>query len=206
VSIEIDDLPVVETAGKRGRRMAAESAVADAYRPDRLARGPALGSAALSLGLRAAGLVQSKTPFSSRALATVLSPSYAVASYTTHWDCAGYPYNGVCDEACFGFAAHMMDPFYCATCAEQASDPVNNPSYNWHYTGMRGTIRYRDVEPDICNGKDAWKWDVGPCNECAQSATFRCHDGYKKFQNQNYWQNTICQGRVSCDGQLSLCP
>ena len=167
MSIEIDDLPVVETAGKRGRRMAAESVVADAYRTDRLARGPALGSAVLSLGLRAAGLVQSKTPFSSRELTAVLSPSYAGASYTTHYDCAGYPYNGVCDEACFGFAAHMMDPFYCATCAEQAADPANNPSYNWHFVGTRGSIQYMDREPDVCAGRDAWKWQINSaCRGC----------------------------------------
>ena len=206
MSIEIDDLPVVEAAGKRGRRMAAESAVADAYRAESRSGGPTLGSAALSLGLKAAGFLQARAPFASRELAELVAPRRAAPSFTMYFDCAGYNYNGVCDEACFGFAPHMMDPWYCASCAEQAADPVNNPSYNWHYTGMRGTIRYRDVEPDICQGKDAWKWDVGPCNECSQSAVFRCHDGYKKFESDNYWQNTICQGRVSCNGQLSVCP
>jgi hypothetical protein len=126
-------------------------------------------------------------------------------SYTTHFDCLGQNLPGDCDEACFGFAPHHMDPFYCATCDEQAADPVNNPSWNWHFVGSRGSIQYIDREPDVCFGKDAWKWDVGACNNCNSSAIYRCHDGWKKYPNSNTWDPTICAGLISCDGSLNLC-
>jgi hypothetical protein len=120
-------------------------------------------------------------------------------------DCGPYNYNATCNEACFGFAPHHMDPWYCASCSEQAADPTNNPSFNWHFVGARGSILYMDREPDVCAGRDAWKWDVGPCGNCAQAATFRCHDGWKKYPENNYWDPTICQGLVVCDQQLNLC-
>jgi hypothetical protein len=99
-----------------------------------------------------------------------------------------------------------MDPFYCATCAEQQADPINNPAWNWHFVGSRGSLQYMDREPDVCAGKDAWKWKIeGRCGNCQQSAVFRCHDGYKKYPNAAAWDATICQGLISCDNNLTLC-
>jgi hypothetical protein len=120
-------------------------------------------------------------------------------------DCGPYNYNATCEEACFGFAPHQMDPFYCATCAEQSADPVNNPSYNWHFVGTRGSLQYMDREPDVCAGKDAWKWKIeGRCGNCRESAVFRCHDGFKRHPD-NTLEPTICQGLVSCDNELTPC-
>jgi hypothetical protein len=62
------------------------------------------------------------------------------------------------------------------------------------------------MEPDACAGRDAWKWTVdGACGNCSESSTFRCHDGYKKYPNANYWDPTICEGLIICDGNLTLC-
>jgi hypothetical protein len=61
-----------------------------------------------------------------------------------------------------------------------------------------------DREPDVCAGRDAWKWSVGPCGECSESAVFRCHDGFKQYSDGTL-DPTICQGIVSCDNRLTLC-
>jgi hypothetical protein len=204
MSLDIDDLPVVETLGKLGRRAPADSPVSDAYRMYRPIDETRFGSLGLSLGFQVARLLQERV-FPSGTQLAELYDAAAGPSYTMFLDCGGYDYNATCDEACFGFAPHHMDPFYCATCDEQAADPVNNPSYNWHFVGSRGSIQYMDREPDVCNGRDAWKWKVGACNDCAESAVFRCHDGYKKYPGRSYWDATICQGLVSCDGRLTPC-
>jgi hypothetical protein len=136
---------------------------------------------------------------------SALQARAAGPDYATYFDCAGYDYGATCNEARFGFAAHHMDPFYRATCDEQAADPTNNPAYNWHFVGSRGQIQYMDREPDVCAGRDAWKWKVGACGDCQESAVFRCHDGYKKYPDNNYWDPTICQGLVACDDQLTPC-
>jgi hypothetical protein len=203
MSLDIEDLPVVENLGRLGRRTP-DSSVADAYRMHRPAERSDIGSFGLALGLQATRFLQEKVSPSSRQLAE-LNALAGGPSYTMFLDCGGYDYDATCDEACFGFAPHHMDPFYCATCPEQAADPVNNPAYNWHFVGSRGSIQYQDREPDVCNGRDAWKWNVGACNDCAESAVFRCHDGYKKYPDRNYWDPTICQGLVSCDGTLTTC-
>jgi hypothetical protein len=134
---------------------------------------------------------------------SALQARAAGPDYATYFDCVGYDYGATCNEACFGFAAHHVDPFYRATCDEQAADPTNNPAYNWHFVGSRGQIQYMDREPDVCAGRDAWTWKVGACGDCQESAVFRCHDGYKKYPDNNYWDPTICQGLVACDDQLT---
>ena len=71
---------------------------------------------------------------------------------------------------------------------------------------MRGSLEYGDVEPDICSGRDAWKWSVeGSCGNCQEVSVFRCHDGYKRYTDGTM-DYTICEGLISCDGQLNLCP
>ena len=45
----------------------------------------------------------------------------------------------------FAFAPEHMDNFYCATCAEQQADPTNNPAFNLHFVGSRGSIQYMDL-------------------------------------------------------------
>jgi hypothetical protein len=205
MSLEMDDLPLIESAGRLGRRATADSAVADAYPVYRPESGTRLSSAVLSLGLDAVSLLQNKMFPSGQQLSELQKLLHGGGSYTMYLDCGPYDYNATCNEACFGFAAHLMDPFYCATCAEQAADPTNNPDYNWHFVGTRGSIQYMDREPDVCAGRDAWKWKFeGSCGECNQSAVFRCHDGWKRYSDGTL-DPTICQGIVSCDNKLTLC-
>jgi hypothetical protein len=204
MSFNIDDLPTIEGSSRLGRRPDADSPVAEAYLTDQTLVSNPLGSLSMTLGVEFARLLQARL-FPSAAQLSALQAA-AAPSYTTHADCGGFNYNATCDEACFGFAPHHMDPFYCATCDEQAADPGNNPFFNWHFVGSRGQIQYIDREPDVCAGRDAWKWKiVGACGDCNNSAVFRCHDGYKKYPDSTTWDPTICQGLVSCDDQLNLC-
>jgi hypothetical protein len=204
VSTSIEDIPTIADAGRLGRRPGTGSAVADAYRPPVTPAAGLLGSLGIAKALELAGTVQRQLFPSSAQLAALHA---AGPSYTFYNDCGGYNYAATCHEACFGFAPHHMDPWYCATCPEQANEPASNPAYNWHYVGTRATgIRYIDREPDVCNGRDAWKWKIdGRCGNCANFSVYRCHDGWKKYVDRPYWDPTICQGLVSCDGRLSLC-
>ena len=204
MSIEMDDLPVIETLGRLGRRSGADAGVADAYAIYRPETGYRLSSAVLALGLASVDQLKNKMFPTAAQLSELQRLLQGGGSYTMYLDCGPYSYGGTCNEACFGFPAHLMDPFYCATCEEQAADPTNNPSYNWHFVGTRGSIQYMDREPDVCAGRDAWKWSVGACGSCSQDAVFRCHDGWKKYSN-NTVDPTICQGLVSCDNTLTLC-
>ena len=201
MSFSIEDIPTIEGAGRRGRR--ADAPVAEAYQAFPTRASNVVGALGVSIGLQVASLAQTRA-FPSGIQLSALQAE-AGAGYTTHYDCGGFDYNGTCNEACFGFEPHHIDPYYCATCAEQAADPTNNPSYNWHFTGSRGNILYMDMEPDACNGKDAWKWKVGACGNCSTSAVYRCHDGYKKYPNTTNWDPTICQGLVACNDQLTPC-
>ena len=203
MSLELDDLPTVESAGRFGRR-AANDALVDAYRNDSPRTGVELSSLQFSLGREAMSLLENKIFPSSSQLAALASPA-AAPNYTTYSDCGGFHYGGVCNSPCFGFAPDHMDPFYCASCAERAADPANNPYWFWHYNGLRGDIRYVDDQGNPCNGRDAWKWKVGACGNCRESAIYRCHDGYKKIGN-GPWEHTICEGLISCDNNLTSCP
>ena len=199
-----EDIPLIESARSLGRRPHPDSATADTYVPLAAPREGAFRSFNLGLGLELARVLHERV-FPSAAQLGDLQLAAAGPSYDTYFDCGGYNYDGTCDEACFGFAPHHMDPYYCATCAEQQADPANNPAWNWHFVGSRGAIQYIDREPDVCNGKDAWKWKVGRCGSCQTNAVFRCHDGWKKYPNAGSWEPTICQGLVSCDNQLRPC-
>lgn len=202
----LEDLPIVEHAGRMGRRPEAESPVAAAYQARGVGARRLLDSVSLGMGMRLARMLQENVFPTGAELRDLDAMDAAGPSYSMYFDCTVYDYAATCEEACFGFAPHHMDPFYCATCDEQAADPTNNPSWNWHFVGTRGSIQYMDREPDVCNGKDAWKWTIkGSCGSCAQSAVFRCHDGYKKYPDSAYWDPTICQGIVSCDGTLTTC-
>jgi hypothetical protein len=203
MSIEYNDLPTVESAGRFGRRAGAESVLADAYRVDSPEMGLALSSIHFSLGTEAMDFLQNRIFPSSAYLADLASPT-AAPNYTTYSDCASFNYEGTCNSPCFGFAPDHMSQWFCATCAEHAADPINNPLWFWHYTGSRGQIQYMDDPGNPCLGRDAWKWTVGACGNCQQSAIFRCHDGYKKIQN-GPWEHTICEGLISCDGKLTIC-
>jgi hypothetical protein len=211
VNYDMEDIPSIESLGRRGRRASPDSPFADGYPTTESAAPDVSGLFGISLGLQLAGRLQRRlfpTANLLAALQGVRAPGRA-PSYSTYFDCGGVDYNGTCNEACYGFAPHHMDPFYCATCDEQAADPANNPAYNWHFVGSRGTLQYIDREPDVCPGpsgsKDAWKWKVGACGNCQQSAVFRCHDGYKKYPDSASWSPTICQGLVSCDDRLTTC-
>lgn len=206
MSFTIDELPTFEDARRFGRSRAADSAVADAFRMPADPITDVITSLGVNRALELAGRAQQQMFPSAADLGALQAPAPAGGpSYSQYFDCGPFNYNGTCNEACFGFAPHHMDPFYCGTCAEQAADPVNNPSYNWHFVGSRGQIQYIDREPDVCAGRDAWKWKVGTCGNCAESAVFRCHDGWKKYPDSASWDPTICQGIVSCDDRLTLC-
>jgi hypothetical protein len=199
-----NSIPTIESAGRLGRASVPDDDLADAYSVTGKGESILRNSAALSLGLRAVqdvhrGLMPQR--FESFGRGTMAAPNYS-----THGDCGGFDYNATCTEPCFGFAPHHMDPFYCATCAEQAADPANNPAWAWHFTGTRGSIQYKDMESNACNGKDAWKWKFGACGDCASSAIYRCHDGFKKYPDAASWDPTICEGLISCDNKLTTCP
>lgn len=210
MDIEFDAIPSVESAGRLGRQPAADTGLAEAYRSfkpeaaNQAASMLGLAGAEALLRLRSAfGLAETKEMPGIR-LSDVQDVVVAAPSYTTYSDCTVYSYHASCTEACFGFEPQHMDPFYCGTCAEQAADPTNNPAFNWHFVGSRGTFQYKDMENNACNGKDAWKWRESNCGEC-QSALFRCHDGFKKYPENDYWHPTICQGIVTCDDKLKTC-
>lgn len=208
MSFDIDDMPTIESAGRLGRRVTTDSPVADLYRDSREPRADLLGSAGVTAALQFISSFQKQMTPAAFQFSALQAMAPAGPSYTMYLDCTVYTgnnYNGTCNEACFGFAPQHMDPIYCATCGEQAADPVNNPAYNWHFVGSRGTLRLWDREPDVCNGRDAWKWEVGRCGNCQTSAVFRCHDGYKRFADGTV-APTICQGLVVCDDRLTTCP
>jgi len=203
----IEDLPAVDSAGRLGRHLAADSALADAYRD---AQAPSIATQVVSLGVAlgidAVRTLQERFLPSDRDLAALHHHGGPAPSYTTWPDCA-YPDTDGCNEPCYGFEPHHMDTFYCATCAEQAADPTHNPVWNWHFVGHRGSIEYMDREPDVCAGRDAWKWKIeGACRDCNESIVFRCHDGWKKYSPDGPLTPTICEGIISCDGKLTLCP
>jgi hypothetical protein len=201
--MNMDDLPVVESAAKLGRRPPSDSLVADAYKVVR----PDLGfftSTAFRLGIQSVGLLRDQI-FPSPEQLRALSGTAGV-QYTTYPDCNAFNYDGNCNQPCFGYAPDHMSSFFCATCAEQRADPTNNPPWNWHYTGSRGQYQYKDDPANPCLGRDAWKWKVdGHCGNCQQSSVFRCHDGYKKAPNSAVWENTICEGLIACDTKLTSC-
>jgi len=206
--MDINEIPTIESAGGRGRRVSPDAAFDSTYLAAPSPLTQAFEVLSTSVGTGMMRLLQNTPLQGLMGMAEFhQSPFAAGPSYSTHYDCSvypSYPGPGSCNEACFGFAPHHMDPFYCATCAEAEADPANNYAF-WHFVGSRGSIQYKDREPDVCAGKDAWKWKVGACGSCATSATFRCHDGYKKYPNSATWDPTICQGLVICDDSLNLC-
>lgn len=206
MSFDIDELPIIENARKLGRRVSGDSLVADLYPAVQEPGNNFLETMGATAALQLVSRFQQQVTPAAFQFSTLQAMAPSAASYTMYGDCTIYAgYGGTCNEACFGFAPHHMDPVYCASCAEQAADPANNPSYNWHFVGSRGGLRLWDREPDVCNGRDAWKWKVGACGNCSTSAVFRCHDGYKKYADGTI-APTICQGLVSCNDQLTPCP
>lgn len=204
--MDFNDIPTIESAGGRGRKPSPDALIDSAYMAGPSSLSQAFGVLSTALGSSMLKVLQN-VPLESVRGMTEFRHAAAAASpaWDTHYDCTVFAgYGGTCNEACFGFAPHHMDPFYCSTCAEAAADPAHNIAF-WHFVGSRGSIQYIDMEPDACYGKDAWKWKVGACGTCASSATFRCHDGYKKYPNAASWDPTICQGLVICDDRLNLC-
>lgn len=200
----IEDLPALDASGRLGRHLP-DPALADAYhdltRPSIATQVASLG---VALGIDAVRMLQGR--FASRDL-TVLHHRSGAPSYTTWSDCSIYNDTDGCADPCTGFEPHHRDTFYCATCAEQAADPTRNPPWNWHFTGHRGSIEYMDREPDVCHGRDAWKWKIdAACRQCERNIVFRCHDGWKKYDPAGPLTPTICEGIISCDDQLTLCP
>ncbi|HEU4795277.1 MAG TPA: hypothetical protein VFT02_06580, partial [Pyrinomonadaceae bacterium] len=143
MSFEIQDIPDIESLGKLGRRPHPDSRVAEAYPLHPTAAGDIFANVGVPTALRLVDKLQARAFPTSADRAEFANVQFG-GNYTTHGDCGGFNYNASCNEACFGFAPHHMDPFYCGTCAEQAADPNNNPPYNWHFVGSRGSIQYQD--------------------------------------------------------------
>jgi hypothetical protein len=205
MSVDINDLPVVESAGRLGRRPPQDSPIADAYTRVQPEAG-FLTSAAFALGQQSVSFFGDHVSPSTEQLKNLSGTGTAGPPYTTYPDCTVFEYGGTCQQPCFGYAPDHMSSFYCATCDEQHADPTLNPPWNWHFTGSRGQFQYMDQAANPCNGRDAWKWKVeGQCGNCQQSTVFRCHDGYKKRPNSAVWEPTICEGLISCDNNLTHC-
>lgn len=206
MSIDFDDIPTVDSAGRLGRAVAADSPFVGAFAPPANPTLEQLSGLGLGFGDRLADSLRARI-FPNSMLGQLRDA--AAKTYTTYYDCGGFSYDGTCQQPCFGPEPQYMNPFYCATCAEQQADPNQNPSYFWHYTGSRQigstNISYWG-ENNICAGKGAWKWKIdGNCGSCSKNSTIRCHDGYKQVQGQApEW--TICEGLVICDDKLNTCP
>jgi|GEM_PF-4383699 len=206
MSFHIDDLPILDSSGSLGRRLPEDSRLVGAYRDERQ---PSLATQVASMGV-ALGFDTLRT-LQERFLTgpgdmTALSHGGGAPSYT-FWAGCEYPDTDGCNEPCFGFPPDQMATWYCATCDEQAADPIHNPSWNWHFVGNRGTLEYMDREPDVCAGRDAWKWKIdSACRNCEENIVFRCHDGWKRYEPDGPLTPTICEGIISCDDQLTLCP
>jgi hypothetical protein len=207
MTFHLDELPLVESSGRLGRHLPADSPLVNAYQDDvsRPSLATQVASLGVALGFDTVRVLQERF-LPDRGDLVALSHGGAAPSYST-WPSCEYPDTDGCNEPCFGFPAGQMDTFYCATCAEQAADPNHNPPWNWHFTGMRGSIEYMDREPDVCAGRDAWKWKIeGACRNCNENIVFRCHDGWKRYEPGGPLTPTICEGIISCDDQLTLCP
>lgn len=207
MAFRIEDLPALDSAGRLGRHLPDDSALAEAFHdvtPPSIAT--QVASLGVALGINAMRALQERFLPGDEEL-VLLHHGGPAPTYSTWPDCTIYPDTDGCAEPCFGFEPHHMDTFYCATCDEQAADPTHNPAWNWHFTGTRGSIQYMDREPDVCNGRDAWKWKIeGACRQCDQNIVFRCHDGWKKYEADGPLTPTICEGIISCDNELTLCP
>lgn len=207
MSFHIEDLPAVEAAGPLGRSLPSGSPLLDAYhdasKPSVATQVASLG---VALGLDAVRALQDRL-LPTRGDLVAMSHGGAAPSYSTWPDCTIYGATDGCNAPCVGFPLDQMATWYCATCAEQAADPTHNPPWNWHFTGSRGSIQYGDLANNICNTRDAWKWTIqGACRGCSERIVFRCHDGWKKYDPNGPITPTICEGVISCDNQLTLCP
>src|SRR5688500_2038830 len=119
MSFDIEDIPDIESAGKLGRRPHADSRVAEAYPLHPTGPGDIFANIPVPAALRIVDRLQARAFPSGTERAEFGAPNVPFGgNYTTHGDCGGFNYNATCNEACFGFAAHHMDPFYCGTCAE----------------------------------------------------------------------------------------
>src|SRR5262249_21727715 len=118
MSLDYDDLPAVESAGRLGR--VGSPGIVDAYSASRAGiAGTELSSLHFSLGTQAVGFLEKKVFPSAAHMAALVSPAAGV-SYTTYSDCGGFHYGGGCNNPCFGYAPDHMSTWYCATCAKQA--------------------------------------------------------------------------------------
>ena len=139
MSMHLDDIPTIAASGRLGRHV---PDLDEAYqvRPD----GPGELLSSFTLGSRTDMRRLLEGGLTPAALGRALrgGGSASAVSYSMYGDCGPFAgYGGTCNEACFGFEPHHMDPFYCGTCAEQAADPANNPAYFWHFVGSRGSIQ-----------------------------------------------------------------
>ena len=109
MAFRIEDLPTLDNAGRLGRHLPADSALADAYhdatRPTVATQVASLGAA---LGMSAVRMLQDRFVRSDEDL-RLMSHGGAAPSYTTWPDCTIYPDTDGCAEPCYGFEPHHMD-------------------------------------------------------------------------------------------------
>jgi hypothetical protein len=75
----------------------------------------------------------------------------------------------------------------------------SDPRKHWHKDhSSNGDWALR---PNVCasDGSDAWIWKVDrACGGCGNNTKFRCHDGYKDYQQAGQ-DNSICKAIVECN-------
>lgn len=84
-------------------------------------------------------------------------------------------------------------------CVEDAG-----PDFHWHKDhsypnnwALRPNVcATEDESPDT---SDAWRWKVNQsCGGCSNSALFRCHDGFKNYQQFGH-DKSICKAIIECN-------
>ena len=126
MSIDFDEIPTLDSAGRLGRAPAADSPFVGAFAPPTSPTMDQLSGLGLGLGERLADSLRARL-FPNSMLSQLRDA--AAKTYTTFYDCAGVNYDGTCQQPCFGPEPQYMSPFYCASCAEQQADPNQNPAY-----------------------------------------------------------------------------
>lgn len=69
----------------------------------------------------------------------------------------------------------------------------------YHKSGVSDPGKYK-LRPNECYGSkyDGWLWHyASPCGKCANSVTWRCHDGWKKSAAGS-WYKSICRWAHAC--------
>ncbi|HEX2314090.1 MAG TPA: hypothetical protein VHJ17_10165, partial [Thermomonospora sp.] len=82
----------------------------------------------------------------------------------------------------------------CASCCR-----TSGPRKGFHHSSV--SKPNHKLRPNKCFGGWAdgwlWRWN-GRCGECANSRTFRCHDGWRRSSRTSPYYRTICKWTTAC--------